>query len=667
MGSSSYGRGFDSRERVSAVASYLLAFSWGILTLLAFIGWGGVLNRLLFPEDHTDWGQRAAWGLALSVVVGGVLSLLSCISRTTILAYLGLGIVAWAIDSLVRGRSLFGTPSLDRMPNPLDRRIAAGGLFVVACLALVQYAGSVSVPQHEGAATPANFNPSDDFQGYFVFPERMLQTGTLGRDPFDARRLESSLGGQSFLDTFVLSILPAQHLHLLDPGLSLLMVMGLLWGLLKERETSPTGCLGILLFFLLIPPPVMNTSSLYTGLALFLSLYRTLASKALPASRILSRAIIIALIASAICSLKSTFIPACGVLLACSFLCYQVGQNQRRDAIIEVVLTAVLVVAFTFAWMISMYQSSGTLLYPLLGKGYHASAYGHSPSPYSELTISKCMKLFLKYLTDASSVALAGLGLFFVATKDWKTRGREAVLSLLVGAALGKVVITLATGGANTYNYSFAFVFAAISVLLIEALGREGKEGERGKLQTSAPFFAAAIAFFLVGSAWDDSRHMYLDCLRCIRQGVANMQLISDQEATEYKNLQQSVPAGELILARLDKPFLLDFKRNPVLVADWPGEASPPPGMPLSGGSEVLARYLVSKSIRYVAYSYADQAGFTRFYAYKLDPDFPVWLREQARHTFDFQDDLQELGRTRNRVYDDGKIFVLDLLQPRED
>jgi len=30
-------------------------------------------------------------------------------------------------------------------------------------------------------------------------------------------------------------------------------------------------------------------------------------------------------------------------------------------------------------------------------------------------------------------------------------------------------------------------------------------------------------------------------------------------------------------------------------------------------------------------------------------------------YTFDFQDNLDTLGRTRRRIYDDGDIFVLDL------
>jgi hypothetical protein len=635
------------------MASYFFAFGWGILILLSLIGWGSVLNQILFPKQATDWGQRAAWGMAFSVVVGGVLNLLSCISRATVLIYLGLGMTAWAIHSLV-GRPWRFESTFSRTPDlSPSKTLLVGTALIVTVLALIQYAGSVSVVRHDspsGFAGAVRFNQADDFQAYFVFPEKMLQLGSMGRDPFCARRVESSLGGQSFLDTFVLSVLSAQHLHMLDPGLALLLIMGLLWGHFKERGTSPTWSLALLLFFVLIDPPTVNIASLYTGTTLFLSLCRTFAWKALPTSRFLSRTLIIALLASAICSLKSTFIPACAALLACSFFCYVVGQNSQRDAITETLVNAVLVVAFTLPWMISMYQSCGTLLYPLLGRGYHEA--------FHWFTVSMGAQLLLKHLTDVSFVALSALGIVYLASRRRGINGREAVLSLLVAAAVGHVVITLATGEPQNSRYSFPFVLAAILILMTEAASRREESGQK-KWEASAPLVAGAVAFFLVGSYWNGSRVLWAECLRGVKQGIDNVPLVSNQEVAAYKNLQQSVPASEVVLARLEQPFLLDFKRNTVFLVDY-AVASPPPGMPLNQGSEPLARYLNSQSIRYVAYSYVNEAA--RHEVIHHDVYSPFTLN-QIERTYDFEDRLEEVAKTRRRIYDDGKSFVLDLLQ----
>jgi hypothetical protein len=640
------------------MSSYFFALAWGILTLLSLIGWGSGLNWLLFPKEKTDWGQRAAWGLALSVVVGGVLNLLSCISRAVILVYLGLGILLWIIGLLVqqpwRTKSASPRPAENSSPKPL----LIGGMLLVAFLTLIQYAGSISVARYDYPSSPSGavrFNQADDFQAYFVFPEKMLQLGSMGRDPFCARKLESSLGGQSFLHTFLLSVLSVQNLHILDPGLGLLLIIGLLWGNFKERGTSLAWSLALLLVLVWIDPPTVNVASLYTGTALFLSLCRTLAWKTLSTSRFLSRTLIIALIASATCSLKSSFIPACGMLLACSFLCYVIGQNFRRDAIAELITTAVLVVAFTLPWMISMYQSSGTLLYPLLGKGYHQSAYNDSLCAYCWLTLSTGVGLLSKHLTDVPSVAVGALGILYLASRRRAIHGREAVLSLLVGAAFGHVVITLATAESFS-RYSFPFLLAAILILITEAASPTERPGQK-RLAASRPLVAGAVALFLVGATWDPSRTLYLECLRSAQDGLRHKSLVSNQEVEAYRILQQSIPPGEALLEKLEKPFLLDFKRNTIFLVDW-AEASPPPGMPFSKGSEALARYLASLHIRYVAYSYAGEAERR-----KLPTYFP-WMKNQLLYTYDFEDNLEGLGKTRRRIYDDGHSFVLDLVQP---
>ena len=146
---------------------------------------------------------------------------------------------------------------------------------------------------------------------------------------------------------------------------------------------------------------------------------------------------------------------------------------------------------------------------------------------------------------------------------------------------------------------------------------------------------------------------------------MTNAPLISDEEVFRYAKMQQSIPQGETVLTRLAYPFVLNFKRNRIFIADWPGGASLPPGMPSFKRAEPLADYLISKSIRYVAYSYGNKALFWKErFGKRVNAGHPR-IRTEARHTFDFQDNLEKLGQTRKRIYDDGNIFVLDLLKRR--
>ena len=84
---------------------YFLSFSWGICILLSFIGWGGIINRILFPKYRVEWGQRAAYGIAFTIFVGGVLNATYSIYRTAIFIYLGFGLLYWAI-SFFKSREL---------------------------------------------------------------------------------------------------------------------------------------------------------------------------------------------------------------------------------------------------------------------------------------------------------------------------------------------------------------------------------------------------------------------------------------------------------------------------------------------------------------------------------------------------------------------------------
>ncbi len=149
------------------MVSYFLSFAWGICILVSLVGWGGVINRILFPKHRVGWGQRAAWGMAWSMCLGGILNLTQTISQTTILIYLGLGLVYWLFDIYTTRQFFINSVSEIR----LDRRdwIFIVGVFAVVFLNLWHYAGSVY---------SLNFQGLDDYHAYFVYPHKMLQTGS---------------------------------------------------------------------------------------------------------------------------------------------------------------------------------------------------------------------------------------------------------------------------------------------------------------------------------------------------------------------------------------------------------------------------------------------------------------------------------------------------------
>jgi hypothetical protein len=133
----------------------------------------------------------------------------------------------------------------------------------------------------------------------------------------------------------------------------------------------------------------------------------------------------------------------------------------------------------------------------------------------------------------------------------------------------------------------------------------------------------------------------------------------------EVRRMQGAVPAGERILVMIDRPYLLDFARNKIALLDQPGAVSPSPGLPLAGGGERVADYLMGQGIRYFALSFPDKAqtlysraGWTKH----LTGSSPFWRRAAAAYLQVFAV-VDDIARTRRRIYDDGQMAVVDLAQ----
>ena len=642
--------------------AYFLAFGWGICILLSFIGWGTLVGRLAFPGRQVSWGQRAAWGMVLSVIFGGLLNLFSLISGALILVYVGLGFAAWLWCSLLGRRAIFVSISESARRLGEDRWLAAGGLLVLALVAV----------HYSTAVYSLEFNPHDDLQGYFVFPVKMLQIGSMGPDPFSERRMVS-LGGQSFLHTFILCVTSEESLKLLDRGIGMLVVVGLLLGLCKETGVAKGAMVALLAGVLLVAPAPHNISSQMTAFALFLSLFETIRWEQSGTSRPWGTTVLIAMTAAAICALKVSLIPACGLVVVLHYLFTFLRSQRKSEVAIRFAVAILIGGTLLVPWMISMYQSSGTPLYPLLGKGYHGSAWGTFKTPHSELTF-RCVLRIVGGLSPFL-FALALLTIKSAWDKTWRLSPVHGALaiSVAIGIGTGALVIGLATGGLGVYRYTYAFLVCGTWYLTAIAISHPSSHAAKVNDGVRHPVGALtflAIGVFL-GSVWTGSLWAWYKHAANLTSSILGPSLRSDDYRPPVRRAQQSIPEGEVVLARLIRPYFLDFTRNRIFIADYPGSASLPPGMPFFRGGDALAQYLLSKSIRYVIYAYGHEADFSREeFGHRLEKDAPVWVRTTARHTFDFQDNLSELGKTRTRIYDDGEVFVLDLassaVQPAE-
>ena len=121
------------------------------------------------------------------------------------------------------------------------------------------------------------WNGADDQPLYFLLAKKVLEQGSL-YDPFDVRRL-STFGGQTYLQATFAAVSPMFYMNMLDSGAFGVVVVGLIVGAFTTRGLRPAHVVplgaGLALYVFLLGVR-LNTTSLYTGVAAYLGIYRTL-------------------------------------------------------------------------------------------------------------------------------------------------------------------------------------------------------------------------------------------------------------------------------------------------------------------------------------------------------------------------------------------------------
>lgn len=639
------------------MSSYLTAFLWGVFVLLAMFGWGWLVLRICSFNKKIDLGWQGSLGLAFSVIAGGVFNYFQLVSKTQAIIFILLGCligIAAAFVNLKLIKEYFSAFWASARINKAVVPLLAVILFIV----LIRFSLATAF---------FNFNGIDDYHAYAVYPVKMIQTGSIGQDPFSERQMLSSLGGQYFLHTFILAVGQLKNVHLIDNGAGFIIFLLVLYGLARSRRLSAAQSLLVVFLGSLIPSPSTNITSFFTSAAIFLACCRFILEAEFLWPKKYGRLMVLALLSASACALKSNII----LPVVFIFWAYFISQYKSRKKLYltarDLMLTTLLVFIFLLPWMLSMLQSSGTPLYPFFGKGNGAFTSLALGSHFLEFNVYSLYRL--------TSELIVGLGMFlpfaflgWVWFKAQPGKSRNVALTVWWAAFLGAASLIYGENGYALYYYSFSFLVPSALLLLV-------LNWERGDARVSPGFLVSAsgvglaIWAVLCGVYIQQNIGIFQNAKAAVniergslKLGLLNSELVPERELAQYENLQNSVPAGQIILARLDRNFLFDFKRNQIYLADSPGIVSPSPGMPYGKGSEALAGYLLEQKVRYVAYSYGNEANFGRANAgTMLRPHVSPLLRAETLASFDFQDNLTELGKTRKRIYDDGKNFVLDL------
>jgi hypothetical protein len=582
--------------------------AFGLFAAFAFVlyGWGWGTRRLLRAETRS-WPSTAASGMAAVVFLGGILNLtrlaypwaLACVA----IAGVALGI--WAVASGERPRFSLA---------PLIPAV------IVLCFVVL-----TQLP-------PAAYNFHDDYQKYFVHPVRMLQTGSVFGSPLNDIGFDT-IGGQAFLDGFVVAFLPIRYINGIDAALALFLCMMLASQFTRGRDELMPLTIVCALSVVFINPQYVNISALYTGSLLIMAVIEEEGSSAAATGLLYATSL----------ALKSTFALFVVLHFAATPFIRGVKWSGR---------TALACAIFFLPWFLLHTPHYLSILHP---SGMVADAgvqeqetfnmfstealdYGATPADYTGLMLA---------------IGLCGLIIVW-------SRRRVDMTAASCFVAMAAYIIMIYVSGPRNAGYAQAvryftpFAIAAAPA----AFGSAGLAFDSAKprsewLRLGLPLLVASIPVLAfapslrvrVRQALDSGSVLAFSWLAPDRDYLEyNRQVLYGDMRQKVAAAQAAVPPGEAAVVWINAPFYLDFKRN--RVAD------------VEPGAGLIAPWSKMPEAHYFIWEYGGYAN--------MDPkdyrdemaEGPDMMRRVGAARLNMTEKLDAMMQRSQKLYDDGAIAV---------
>jgi len=641
---------------------------WEAFVSLAVLGYGFGGVRLI-GKARVSVGVALCSGIAIWLSLGGWLNLFQLASRPILLVLLTIGFLLFAWEWTrpeVRERFKNGFRSL--LPSSKAGCVAGGIIGVFFLLCFVIHLGSFS------------WNKFDDVQAYMPFAEKASALGGLQPEPFSERRVTSGVGGSIFLNSTMLAGAGLGGIDFLEGGFGLLALLLCIRSATRVFKLSRPLQLVVLYAAGLFTFGRVNITSVNLSAAIFLAVLLVLLEGTEQDDLEAWSACLIGVLLGAAFTLKSSNIPFCALLLGLPMLTNAMRKRSLQP--VRMLLIAGLVSIFVLLpWAIKHRLDEGTVLFPSLGRGYHLSAYGFP-------TISQTAPLVISLLAstlDFLFPAIAGV-LSYLLLRRMKQVAIAPVLAFFVGTAMSAVLFSVSIAGEDIDRFMLPMENLCALLFLMLILSVFSERSRTRWVWPAGAFFLLWVASFMNCAV---AQYFYRDpgdiaMLAGAKDPQDYLQVYElylrpadlAASAERVQRAQASMPVGAAFYENIESAYGFDWNRNHVLIADYPGMAALPPGIPLDSTPEAVRQYFLSKGIHYVMF---DRNLFhsTNYSEFRNDPQVHIPWRDMLK----LQDQPQVHGyalmeyRVSNRMrdmlsgiaayqpvlYDDGRLVVVSL------
>src|SRR5665213_187741 len=641
---------------IRSLAGFAGSLAWAWLLLVSFTGWGRWTGKL-FRVQRLPASVACSLGIAAIVFLGGWLNLLHAIYPSALIALTAIGL---AFYIALRGQrpETYNWSSVWKSSS-LPSKIL---LFLTLLILAMRIAATIRL---------GTMNTLDDIAAYMVFPHKMLAVHSFAIDPFSDRRVISSLGGAYFLQAIVIAATSLSHIAMADRTLGLLLLGGILFdfGIAFDLSIPQIALLEFLAY--LVPIETINLTFIILPVSILLGmawlLWRTAEESAKDRWK---DAFLAGALGGTAIAMKSTYLPIVGAFVAIP--CWIIlGRRQIKPAFRLFIIAGLGSVCVLLAWMIAMKQTSGTYLFPILGHGIDYSNYG----VIQVQQVFHSYRSFLKIFFQGAVLVAMALWQLYLGNKSRRSKFSAGIL---IAAALAITAFNYKSGGDFIWRYNFPQFFCAIIIFYLASAGARNSVpslGRRGRLLFFLGILSLVAMIFYYDAAGHDPRPFrqitleWGDYRPSLRASVTGLHLASPQIEAEYAAAEKSLPPNATALENTAYPFLFNYANHEIMIADWPGAASPSQAWPFRANDAQVGQYLTHHSIHYLIYDY----GYARWEDVEACTALATplrnseelsllwWMSVLAHHQFD------HLRTQYASNYDDGQIAVIDLDSLRQD
>lgn len=623
------------------------------LVAIAFLGYGQAASDIFLKNLPINWGQKALLGFALFISLAGYVELFKIGSKPLFWIYLVLGL-ALGLAALKKLR----LNPLDILTLTYPQMVTLVLLFAITLLYLFNL---LYLP----------FNPGDDYSSYLIFPMRILIEGFQGGDPFNQRGIEQGFGGGGSINALFLSVIFQGHLHIAETGTGLLLLIALSIAHIYSQNRLFWNIVGGVVVALILGIFIQSTNitPILSGCALaygILFLYVQASQDSACASY--QRSALLGVLLAALLLLKGNlFVPM--VVFGGSFYIARFIQIQKWFVVRESAFTLLVLMICLLPWLASNMLYHETAFYPLLGKGLSYSG------GFGLVTLAETINAIGEFIPLYSLLIVCGITFI-----SYSHSQPEKIFALLVITLVILSTAMMSLTPAGMYRYSYVILATPSAFFVNNFLSIPNKKF-RLQLAYLNPSICKRILIFLIivtgilmlNQTKRVGRNLLKEGLysRYLKSPnhLADSDFLSpnfEKERGRYTQLQNTVPAGEVLLVQVPHPYMLDYSRNTLFVMDYPGNAGPKPGPPFNQSSEALAQYLRDNHIRYFAHAY------NQWNQQKFDPYFinsclnaaGEWGRTLATRQLLVNEQMLELAKRYRVIFDDQQNRIIDLNVP---